>query len=628
MIAVLLPLILLLLTEAGLRIIGYGYDLRLFVADKNDSRYLVMNPNASKRYFTNEENATIGAFESFRKHKPSDTFRIFVLGESTTLGYPYMYNASFHRWLYYRLVRTFPDRRFEIINLSLTAVNSYTVFDFAKEVINYSPDAILIYCGQNEYYGALGVGSTSRLGSNRLAIKGVLYLRSFRLIQLMSSSYLKIKKLLVGKQINIRETLMKRMSAKQKIPFGSVVYKQGVKQFRRNMNEICRLLSKHQIPVFISNLVSNERDLEPFISTKADTSGSAEYHYQIAVNACQNRNFIRARQEYLKAKDLDVLRFRSPEVFNKIIGDLSPKFPSVYLVDTRKLFQEHSPHRIIGHETILEHVHPNLLGYGLMSEAFYQSIKRHKLISRSWDHEIPFEQLRREMPITKVDSLKGTFEIHLLKKSWPFRQTDTDTVDFSSRDSFEEKLALDLFHYKLSWNDATKKQMNHYLHQGDLMNATKVAESAALQYSNDPTFLSYAGKFCMNLHENEKAMMYYLQTFRLIGDKETAQALAILYLKNDEPQKALHYMDFLSRGNHSGISFTLTQSLVKKVIDCKSRLKGNVSDVTLLNQIALDYYKIKNVDVALKYAKRALSMNAKNDTTIEMINKIKSLTVH
>ncbi|HEX3933140.1 MAG TPA: hypothetical protein VHW43_00585, partial [Puia sp.] len=147
MVALLLPFLVLFLLEAGLRIFDYGYDTSLFIGYPSDQRYLVLNPNASRKYFTDPAMAPTGNSEPFLKLKAENTSRIFVLGESTTIGYPYFHNGSFHRWLQYRLMRTFPGRSFEIINLSVTAVNSYTVLGFAKELVDYQPDAVLIYSG-------------------------------------------------------------------------------------------------------------------------------------------------------------------------------------------------------------------------------------------------------------------------------------------------------------------------------------------------------------------------------------------------------------------------------------------------------------------------------------------------
>jgi Uncharacterized enzyme of heme biosynthesis len=622
-VAILLPLLVLLVIEMSLRIMGYGFDLSLFAEDPQNKGYLVMNPQASKRYFMEAENATIGSFESFRKRKSPETFRIFVLGESTTLGYPYMHNAAFHRWLLYRLMHTFPDRRFEVINLSLTAVNSYTVLGFAKELVNYHPDAVLIYCGQNEYYGTLGVGSTSQLGNNRFIIQNLLRLRSLRIVQLAGNAWSHIRKRLAGSKNNIRETLMKRMAAKQEIPFNSPDYLRGIRQFKTNMEEVCQTLAGKHIPVFISNLVSNEKDLKPFISAKTDIASSAEKQYELAESAYKNNDFAKAKQLYVMAKDLDLLRFRAPEAMNDVIVSLTQQFPMVHLVDTKKLFEANSPHGIIGSETILEHVHPNILGYGLMSEAFYQAIKQERLITQNWKNEIPFTQLRREMPITTVDSLKGTYEIQELKEAWPFNQEKT--FDAGKLNSFEEHLAANLLNFKISWNDALKKQMDYYLRQNDRINVARVAEAAALQYPTDETFLNYAGKFCMNLHQYAKAQVYYQHSFRLAPNPETAQALAILYLKTDEPEKSLTYLNLLNQNNQTRVNYSVAQALASGVVDLKHRLEQDSLNVDLLNQIALNYLKMQNLEVAQKYAGKAAAIDTQNQTSLGLIAQIQSM---
>src|SRR6201994_4904622 len=141
--AFVLPFVFLLALEGGLRLFHYGYDPALFIEAPGNSDYWIFNPAASRRYFSDQLEATTGNREPFRKVKEAGTVRIFVLGESTTIGYPYFHNGSFHRWLQYRLMREFPDKKMEIINVSLTAVNSYTVLGFAKELVHYQPDAVL-----------------------------------------------------------------------------------------------------------------------------------------------------------------------------------------------------------------------------------------------------------------------------------------------------------------------------------------------------------------------------------------------------------------------------------------------------------------------------------------------------
>ena len=622
-IALLLPVVIFLLLEVGLRIFGYGHDVRLFVEDKENAGYLVMNPYASERYFTADENATKGVFEPFRKKKAPGTFRVFVLGESTTLGFPYMGSASFDRWLFYRLMHTFPDREFEIVNVSLTAVNSYTVLGFAKEIVNYEPDAVMIYCGQNEYYGALGVGSTSQLGNHRSMIQSILYLRSFRVVQLMENGYSEIKKKLKGHVVDKRETLMKRMAAKQEIPFHSALYNRGIEQFQYNMGDLCKLMSKKRIPVFISNLVSNEKDLKPFISSGKNTATTAIYQYHLAEKALKAGDYATAKKLFVLAKDLDMLRFRAPDTLNDIIAGFPHKYPGVYMVDTKKLFEKHSPHGIIGNETLLEHVHPNIYGYGLLSEAFYQSLKQHRLILPDPQNEISLLQLQRDMPITLVDSLKGTFEIMVLQEKWPFNQPKT--IDLNNQNSFEAKLAIALLYQKTNWIAAMKSQLDYYSQNNDQKNTLKVAEASVLQITNNADYLSNVGKLCVEQGLNGKAKVYFQQAYRITPSTDSAQRLVILFLKDDQPEKALPYLQFLQQRNVSRSIYLSTISLIKEIIGYKNQLKGDASDIGLLNKIALSYYTMQNPGIALQYAQKATSLDKKNNETNELLAKIKSM---
>src|SRR5258708_27121030 len=89
-IAVLSPVLLLVVLECMLRLFGYGHDLSLFVKDPEAPGYMIMNRYASEKFFSNIVDATIGNQERFTAHKQPGAIRIFVLGESTTLGYPYM----------------------------------------------------------------------------------------------------------------------------------------------------------------------------------------------------------------------------------------------------------------------------------------------------------------------------------------------------------------------------------------------------------------------------------------------------------------------------------------------------------------------------------------------------------
>jgi len=69
LIGILIPFLLIFILEVFLRIFHYGDDLSLFREYPADSTYLIMNPAASKKYFTHQANATTGNIEPFKRKR-------------------------------------------------------------------------------------------------------------------------------------------------------------------------------------------------------------------------------------------------------------------------------------------------------------------------------------------------------------------------------------------------------------------------------------------------------------------------------------------------------------------------------------------------------------------------------
>ncbi|GAB3968672.1 hypothetical protein GCM10028806_13200 [Spirosoma terrae] len=622
-IALLLPFLFLALLEGALRLFGYGHDLRLFVEDSQHPGFLVMNQFASQKYFTETANATFGNFEPFRKHKADGTLRIFVLGESTTIGYPYMHNGSFHRWLQYRLTRTFPEKEFEIINLALTAVNSYTVFGFAQELAAYQPDAVLVYTGHNEYYGALGVGSTSSIARSPKLVRFVLRLREYRVMQLIGNVVASLKRTVSGQSPDLRENLMKRMAADQQIPYQSAVYQQGIDQFATNMNDFFQVLSEQNIPVFISNLVSNEKDLKPFVSASGNPARSAQAHYQLAKTNYASGRFKEAKQAYVQAKELDLLRFRAPEAMNQTIQALANRYPHVTLVDTKAYFAQHSPHGILGQETLLEHVHPNLFGYALLSDAFYESLKKRRIITTDGRPELSFAQLRQQMPITDVDSLQGAYEMMILREGWPFNEPMPP--EEKRPKTIEEQLAGGLVVKQISWHDAMNQLAAHYANANNPAKTLQVTEALLLEYPHDAGLYTQAGKLAVTLDRNDQAVTYLKKAFQLENSFERAQQLFITLLKQDRPDEALPYLQYASSHNPSGFNLNELQSFVKQLVRIKQQYSKDTTNVDLSNQLAAGYLKFANARAATKYVQKTLRQDRQNPIALKLNQQIQSL---
>jgi hypothetical protein len=186
-ITILLPIIFLSFIEISLRLGGYNAESQeLFIEAPNTSSFLVSNPKFIERYFPNFVPQI--APNAFRKVKRSNTFRVFVFGGSSTQGFPYNFYYSFAEQLEQRLLLNTEGVHVEVINLGMTAVNSYVIRDLSQRVMEYEPDAVIIYAGHNEYYGSFGAASTQFGFVNNIYLKRIiLWLKDLRFYQLLEN---------------------------------------------------------------------------------------------------------------------------------------------------------------------------------------------------------------------------------------------------------------------------------------------------------------------------------------------------------------------------------------------------------------------------------------------------------
>ena len=223
------PVFLFIFIEGGLRLIGYGPDLSLFTTEVlNGREYHIMNPAVKHRYFSRVAFQPSTSPDYFLVPKPPGTFRIFCLGGSTTVGFPFWYNGAFSSFLRDRLHRVFPDSSIEVINLGMTATNSTTALDMAREIMDYEPDLVIVYDGHNEFYGALGVASRESVGGSRWLSKLSLRLIHLRLFLAMRDAYAIVGQLFAGDDASSRGTMMEKLARGRYIPYGNDLYNEGL----------------------------------------------------------------------------------------------------------------------------------------------------------------------------------------------------------------------------------------------------------------------------------------------------------------------------------------------------------------------------------------------------------------
>ena len=515
----LLPLLALALAETLLRLVGYGdrYPL-VFQEERFGREKYVVNSLVTRRYFSlSDDLIPEAADEAFDFEKRPGALRVFCLGGSTTAGFPFEVNATFPFQLQYRLREALQNNYVEVVNLGISAINSYTVLDLMPEILALAPDVLIIYMGHNEFYGALGSASTQRLiGGSRGFIRFYLTLRKFRLVQLLESLIAQISSAGSTAPDAPNRSLMQTLAGENTISYDSDLYRTTVENFRENLSEILLMARKQGIAVLTSTLVSNLRDFRPFVSSfsAADTltrnrcealllkgrslqqqgaygpalevfaqiaqldSTAADLSYFRARSLAALGDTLAARRAYERARDLDKLRFRAGSDFNRVIREVS-QAADMPLVDLEAVFRAASPQGIPGSNLFVEHLHPNFPGYQLMAEAFFEALKTLQVINPpepiGWqDPLLGVPQVRdviaryreKNGGVTELDLEFGRMRSFFLMHRWPFSDYPMGIDDYITAASDTVKM-LASRHLKgeLFWDGAHYKLATHYAGQ-------------------------------------------------------------------------------------------------------------------------------------------------------------------
>jgi tetratricopeptide (TPR) repeat protein len=574
-----LPFVFLILLEIMLRVINYGYNFDQWV-DVGEGKYEI-NPNIGRKYFTGGDFNPTTSEDYFDMEKKENSFRVFVLGESSAEGFPYNPMGSFSRYIRRRLELVYPKTQVEVINLGMTAINSYTLLDLLPGILEQKPDLILIYTGHNEYYGALGVGSVQSAGSSRTLIELTLYLNKFKITQFIRNSIHWASSLFSSETKKFSGTLMSRIAKDKYILLNSEEYNAGLQQFKENLSDILRLIKDKKVPVILGRLVSNLKDQKPFISVDTPGYKTADQVYEEARVDLKNNNYAKADSLFSLAKDLDALRFRAPGQINKIIDELGKEF-HVTTVPIDSSFAASSPAGIVGDNLIVDHLHPNVKGHQLIGAAFYNSMEKLGYLPKSDKAEIPFAKqdslTRANFVFSKLDSVIGNYNIILLKSNWPYVKKSSIMTDFQTKDFMDllqpkniiDSIAV-LRIQGLSWVDAHLLAAKTYLRRDDIEDYLKHMNILLYQY---PV-----------LKDFNTVLTYYYNQNKIDMNDYTAKRVGIIQLCRGKYDDAIKY---------------LTEGY-----------KLNPNDSLILYNLSLAYSKKKDFKTALSIINQCLIVNPK-----------------
>ncbi|CAN5592473.1 hypothetical protein BH23BAC4_BH23BAC4_00750 [soil metagenome] len=591
-----IPVAFFALVEIGLRVGGYGADTALFIQTESNGRhYYTVNPGVAQRYFSDSEFRTYVSRDRFLVDKPPDIYRIFALGASTTIGFPYMFNGSFSSLLRDRLYTQFPDRQVEIVNVGITAVNSYTVAEVAREVLDHQPDLILIYAGHNEFYGALGVGSTESVGNARWMIKAYLAAQNSRLFLLLRSGIRSVARTLAPPPSGDDAQLMERMARDRAIAIGSPQYERALRYFRANYEEAIDAVQRRGVDVVVSTLASNLRDQPPFVALSNESLSAADRErwggFLAAAEVAQDANdhsmasrLLRealeidslhagarfrlarsleaigqvnaARREYERARDLDGLRFRASSDFNEVVRSLAAD-REVPLVEMEREFSEASANGIPGSVLFWEHVHPTLDGYLLMAEAFANCMERHGLFAspQQWAAAPSPSQevLARIAGVTDLDHEIASLRIAILTRRWPF-VAEAGEFRFEPQSPAQE-VAWAYVRGTVGWAAAHNELSRRHAQEGNREAAADEFWAVAKATSYDPHYAITAADMDAAGGRFEIAAERYAFALHIRDEALTRAKLGISLFESGRVEESIAQLDrAVSGGGAQGLS--------------------------------------------------------------------------
>jgi tetratricopeptide (TPR) repeat protein len=502
--------------EVVLRLAGVGALEPLFIPVASSPSHLQPNPAAVQRFFPDPRRAPDVSIDTtwFPASKAAGTLRIFVQGESSAAGFPYGRWASPAALLQQRLQRAYPDRNVEVINTGMAAVTSYVLLDFADEIIDQQPDAVVVYTGHNEYLGIGGVGSSLASARSPTLARTIAALRHLRLYRALERALASLGP--GADPLASRDgTLMSRVAAERSIPLGSPLYQRGLAQFRGNLERLLQRYRAAGVPVFIGTLASNERDQPPFASApreQGDLSALARFERARALDAAGD--FAAARVEYMAAKDRDELRFRAPQAFNDVIRETATASDAT-VVDVQGALAAASNNGIIGADLMLEHVHPNVEGYFRLASAYFPAIVQ-------WLGQpavvVDDATARREIPVTEVDRLNGEYRMAMLKNDWPF-VPERQPTSLPAPTTRIEEIAQAWFAGRLSWIGAMQEALAAYQKDNNHAEAARVAVNLADGLVNAAEAQYTAGRLLLRAEQPQRALHFLRRAVAIDASK-------------------------------------------------------------------------------------------------------------
>lgn len=358
---------------------------------------------------------------AFSASKDDGTQRIFILGGSTVQGRPFSTETAFPIWLELRLRAAFPQVDFEVINVGGISYASYRVSKLVSEVMEYEPDALVLYTGHNEFledreYGALLDAGPVQTWLSSMAGK----IRMVSWLQERFKTTTTTSTATMPTEVNARLDHRGGLEKYHRDPG----WRNGVEQhFDATFLGMVRQIKDAEVPLWVCIPTCELVNTPPFkVELAKELSKSQRNQWQawweIANNdqlpsqqrlaACKDclamdpldagahyvagrlfyeqGNVEEAQEHLILAKDFDVCPLRATTAIEQSVVQIAmqeniPIIPTPDLFDQRDIHGNQLPDGIVDPEFFVDHLHPSIRGHQVLGKAIADNMIQNGLFS-------------------------------------------------------------------------------------------------------------------------------------------------------------------------------------------------------------------------------------------------------
>jgi len=348
--------------------------------------------------------------------RPAGGLRVFVLGGSAAAGWPYQLgDTNLSALLQRKLQMLFPERSIEVVNMAAGTYGSHRVERILEEVLQYNPDAIFVYSGNNEFLENLVFRPRSppspwdRSATARLAYRIYVALT-------VPLPRFDVKNYGFDDQLSNRLSYAFAQSSR---------YRQDPRQFelllehyRANIEAMASKSAAAGVPLFLVTCPVNLKDWSPNVSRhragmdavtterwtalyreavraveRADFAAAeaalraaldlddeyAEAHFYLARALLGTGRAAEARAEFDRALRRDAFPFRELPEFQEILRDVAAK-QGVPLVDIVEPLSAAAGDGIPGYDVFLDYVHLTEQSQELVAQELLKALRARGLL--------------------------------------------------------------------------------------------------------------------------------------------------------------------------------------------------------------------------------------------------------